>query len=85
VEGAQRTLVASPWCRAVADGAGGRCLALLHPQLTPSRSQGLELIPSENFVSASVLEAVGSVMVRQPLRRAAASRHRSVRPASARR
>jgi len=41
--------------------------------------QGLELIPSENFVSASVLEAVGSVMVRQPTRRAAASRHRSVR------
>jgi hypothetical protein len=25
-------------------------------------AQGLELIPSENFVSASVLEAVGSVM-----------------------
>ena len=24
--------------------------------------QGLELIPSENFVSASVMEAVGSVM-----------------------
>ena len=74
VEGARRTLVASPWWRAAADGAGGRCLALLHPQLTRSRSQGLELIPSENFVSASVLEAVGSVMVRQPLRRAAASR-----------
>lgn len=34
VEGAQRTRVASPWCRAVADGAGGRCLALQHPQLT---------------------------------------------------
>lgn len=24
--------------------------------------QGLELIPSENFVSASVMEAVGSIM-----------------------
>jgi glycine/serine hydroxymethyltransferase len=29
--------------------------------VSPS-AQGLELIPSENFVSASVMEAVGSVM-----------------------
>lgn len=28
-----------------------------------SLAQGLELIPSENFVSSSVMEAVGSVMV----------------------
>jgi len=28
----------------------------------PKRTQGLELIPSENFTSASVMEAVGSVM-----------------------
>lgn len=32
------------------------------PSLSLSHGQGLELIPSENFVSASVMEAVGSVM-----------------------
>ena len=32
-------------------------------------SQGLELIPSENFVSASVMEAVGSIMARHALRK----------------
>ena len=32
-------------------------------QPLPCRTvQGLELIPSENFVSASVMEAVGSIM-----------------------
>lgn len=37
-------------------------LALTSP-LDPVRTrQGLELIPSENFVSSSVMEAVGSVM-----------------------
>ena len=30
--------------------------------LPTTNSQGLELIPSENFVSSSVMEAVGSVM-----------------------
>jgi hypothetical protein len=31
-------------------------------KLPANRPQGLELIPSENFVSSSVMEAVGSVM-----------------------
>ena len=45
----------------------GSCLSLLVQQIAPlnrslSALQGLELIPSENFVSSSVMEAVGSVM-----------------------
>lgn len=35
---------------------------LSHSFTLLSHSQGLELIPSENFVSSSVMEAVGSVM-----------------------
>lgn len=31
-------------------------------ECAPLEPQGLELIPSENFVSLSVMEAVGSVM-----------------------
>jgi len=53
--------------------SGGGPIAAAFLGTDVSRSQGLELIPSENFVSASVLEAVGSVMVRRLLRRAAAA------------
>ena len=60
--------------RAAAGGLRGGCAARLHPATdSPPVVQGLELIPSENFVSASVLEAVGSVMVRPTLSLAGAA------------
>ena len=60
--------------RAAAGGLRGGCAARMHPATdSPPAVQGLELIPSENFVSASVLEAVGSVMVRPVLPRVGAA------------
>lgn len=44
---------------AVATALSSGCAAAL---ACDACAQGLELIPSENFVSASVMEAVGSVM-----------------------
>jgi len=40
----------------------GRAHTLTNLRFLPTNLQGLELIPSENFVSSSVMEAVGSVM-----------------------
>jgi hypothetical protein len=58
-----RSVLGQWGCISQSQAQKGRSLSEALPSPGPlSPVQGLELIPSENFVSRSVMEAVGSVM-----------------------